>query len=162
MCGLFAAAVALLFAACAEQEGSTPLTAEMRAAALAAIEQGEMPAWRDWLFESTERGVRYVELAPGTGRSPDWGSRVRIHYHLWLTDGRSVDSSLVDGTGRPFEFTVGEGRVIAGWENVIRYLRVGGRYLVVVPPELGYGRQGTRDIPRSARLVFSMEVVGFR
>ncbi len=155
-------AAALLVAACAEPETETrPVTDEMRAEALGSIERGEMPSWSDWQLDETERGVRYIELSPGTGRIPDWGNEVRLHYHLWLTDGTLVDSSRDTGT-QPFSFTVGEGRVVAGWENVVRRLRVGGTYLVVIPPELGYGRRGSRRVPGNATLVFSMELIGMR
>jgi FKBP-type peptidyl-prolyl cis-trans isomerase len=155
-------AAAVLVAACAEPEVVTrPVTDEMRAEAMQSVRRREMPAWSDWRFEETERGVRYVELTPGTGRIPDWGNEVRLHYNLWLTDGTLVDSSRDTGT-QPFSFTVGEGRVVAGWENVVRRLRVGGTYLVVVPSELGYGRRGSRTVPGNATLVFSMELVGIR
>ena len=159
------AATALLvtayLAACAGPEATTPVTDEMRASALASIERREMPDWNGWELDETERGVRYVELKPGTGRIPDWGNDVRIHYNLWLTNGTLVDSSR-ETDAQPFSFTVGEGRVVAGWENVVRRMRVGGTYLVVVPPELGYGRRGSRQVPGNATLVFSMELVGLR
>ncbi len=159
------AAIALVIAAivlsCSPRHGSTPVTDETRAEALAAIDSGEMPEWREWELESTERGVRYLDLEPGTGRRPDWGDTVRVHYRLWLTTGELVDSSLGNG-GAPFEFEVGEGRVVAGWENVVRHLRVGGTYLIVVPPELGYGRRGSRTVPGNATLVFYMEIIGIR
>ncbi len=147
--------------ACAPGEGTTPVTDEMKATARVAIDRGEMPDWGTWELEATERGVRYIDLVPGTGRRPDWGNTVRVHYHLWLTDGTLVDSSLENG-GAPFEFEVGEGRVVAGWENVVRHLRVGGKYLIVIPPELGYGRRGSRTVPGNATLVFYMEIIGIR
>ena len=151
----------ILLFGCTPQEGTTPVTDEMKSAALAAIDEGEMPEWTDWAFDRTERGVRYLELRPGTGQLPDWGNTVRVHYRLWLTDGTPIDSSLDNGS-RPFEFKLGEGRVVAGWENVVRHLRAGGTYLLVIPPELGYGRQGSRTVPGNATLVFSMEIVGIR
>ncbi len=160
---LAAAAIVLAAAvlACAPREGTTPVTDEMRAAARVVIERGEMPDWRTWELESTERGVRYIDLVPGTGRRPDWGNTVRVHYHLWLTDGTLVDSSL-ENDATPFEFEVGEGRVVPGWENVVRHLRAGGEYLIVVPPELGYGRRGSRTVPGNATLVFYLEIIGVR
>ncbi len=101
------------------------------------------------------------DLAPGTGTEATEGSTVSVHYTGTLTNGEKFDSSL--DRGRPFEFTLGAGRVIKGWEQGVRGMKVGGKRKLTIPPELGYGARGFPPvIPANATLVFEIELLGVK
>ena len=100
------------------------------------------------------------DLVVGNGAEAIKGKQVQVHYTGWLTDGRKFDSSL--DRRRPFEFRVGEGRVIRGWDEGVATMRQGGRRRLIVPPELGYGTAGAGEIPGGATLVFEVELVDVR
>ena len=107
----------------------------------------------------TELGVE--ELAPGTGRTVAAGDTVAVHYTGSLTDGRVFDSSY--NRGEPFEFKVGAGMVIQGWDKGLVGLVEGGKYRLSIPSAMGYGPYGAGGvIPPNADLVFEIEVVGIR
>jgi FKBP-type peptidyl-prolyl cis-trans isomerase FkpA len=104
--------------------------------------------------------VEIQELAAGTGREAARGDTVAVRYTGWLADGKRFDSSA---GGEPFEFQLGAREVIAGWEQGIAGMRVGGKRRLVVPPELGYGSRGFPGvIPPQATLVFEVELVALR
>jgi len=104
-------------------------------------------------------GLKYVDLKIGAGPEPVAGQTVRVHYVGRLLDGTKFDSSR--DRGQPFEFALGQGSVIAGWDEGIKTMRVGGRRKLIVPPQLGYGAQGAGDkIPPDATLVFDIELLG--
>jgi FKBP-type peptidyl-prolyl cis-trans isomerase len=138
------------------------VTGEMKARALEQIDRGEMPDFDSWEMQETDDGVRYVVLRPGEGETAWYDDDVRVHYYLWLTDGTPVDSTRPDGVSKPFEFTVGGRRVIDGWNEVIQVMNDGSRVLAVVPWEMGYGRQGRRNIPGRSDLVFAIELLRIR
>lgn len=109
----------------------------------------------------SETGLYYQDVVVGDGASADAGRTALVHYTGWLPDGAEFDSSR-DGD-EPLEVVIGEGRVIDGWEEGLRGMRVGGQRRLVIPPDLAYGSQGTGGvIPPDATLVFDVELVEIR
>ena len=108
---------------------------------------------------TTPSGLKYEELAIGTGASPIKGHRVQVHYTGWLTDGSKFDSSRDRGT--PYDFAVGMGNVIRGWDEALMTMKVGGKRKLTIPPQLAYGAAGRLPvIPPNATLIFEVELVG--
>jgi len=106
-------------------------------------------------------GLVYEDLVVGNGRIAETGLRVNVHYTGWLTDGTKFDSSL--DSGQPLSFTLGNQEMIAGWDQGIKGMRVGGRRKLTVPPDLGYGAKGSDSvIPPNATLVFEIQLLGVR
>jgi FKBP-type peptidyl-prolyl cis-trans isomerase len=105
-------------------------------------------------------GLIYWDIRVGNGATAKEGSHVRVHYTGWLTTGKKFDSS-VDG-GKPFDFTIGNGEVIKGWEEGVAGMRVGGKRQLRIPPNLGYGAEGTPGgpIPPNATLIFDVQLLG--
>lgn len=98
------------------------------------------------------------DLSPGTGTEATEGRTVSVHYTGTLTNGDKFDSSL--DRGRPFEFVLGAGRVIKGWDQGVRGMKVGGKRKLTIPSELGYGARGFPPvIPANATLVFEIELL---
>ncbi|GIV23974.1 MAG: hypothetical protein KatS3mg025_1633 [Bacteroidia bacterium] len=93
----------------------------------------------------------------GTGNIPMLGQRIVVHYHGLLTNGQKFDSSYE--RGQPFEFILGQGQVIGGWEEGFARLPVGTQAVLIVPPDLGYGAEGRGIIPPNATLIFYVEVL---
>ena len=107
---------------------------------------------------TTGSGLRYEDLVVGTGAEATPGSLVSVHYTGWLADGTKFDSSL--DAGQPFEFQLGTGGVIQGWDEGVAGMKVGGKRKLVVPSELGYGAQGAGGvIPPNAVLIFEVELL---
>jgi len=105
-------------------------------------------------------GLYLQDLAVGTGAQAAPGTTVDVHYTGWLADGKKFDSSR---GGAPFSFTIGRGMVIAGWDEGVAGMKVGGKRKLVLPPELGYGEAGAGGvIPPGATLVFEVELLGVR
>lgn len=104
----------------------------------------------------TASGLEYVEIEAGTGPAPQPGDMVSVHYTGTLEDGTEFDSSV----GRdPFQFTLGQGQVIPGWDEGIALMREGGKAQLIIPSELGYGPAGSGPIPPDATLIFDVELV---
>jgi FKBP-type peptidyl-prolyl cis-trans isomerase FkpA len=103
-------------------------------------------------------GLKIEEMNEGTGDTARPGDRVAVHYTGWLTDGTKFDSSL--DRGQPFIFTLGERKVIAGWDLGVAGMRMGGKRKLTIAPELGYGTRGAGGrIPPNATLVFEVELL---
>jgi peptidylprolyl isomerase len=105
-------------------------------------------------------GLGIVEMQEGAGELARPGQQVTVHYTGWLTDGRKFDSSR--DRGDPFTFNLGARQVIAGWDEGVAGMKVGGRRRLVIPPELGYGSSGVGPIPPGATLLFNVELLGVR
>ncbi len=107
---------------------------------------------------TTKSGLKYKDLTAGSGATAVKGKVARVHYTGWLVDGSKFDSSL--DRNEPFEFKVGEGRVIKGWDEGVAGMKVGGKRRLVIPPDLGYGSRGAGGaIPPDATLVFEVELL---
>ena len=112
-------------------------------------------------IESTPEGLGYIDEQVGTGVAPERGKTVSVHYTGWLTDGTKFDSSR--DRGQPFEFPVGRGQVISGWDVGVASMRVGGKRRLVIPASMGYGSRGAPPvIPPNASLIFDVELLGVR
>jgi FKBP-type peptidyl-prolyl cis-trans isomerase FkpA len=106
----------------------------------------------------TDSGLKYEDLQEGDGDLAEAGHRVSVHYTGWLLDGDKFDSSV--DRNQPFEFTLGRGMVIRGWDEGVAGMRVGGKRRLTIPPQLGYGSRGAGGvIPPDATLVFDVELL---
>ena len=107
---------------------------------------------------TTPSGLQYADLAEGEGDAAEAGRPVSVHYTGWLTDGTKFDSSV--DSNQPFQFTLGAGQVIAGWDEGVCGMKAGGKRKLTIPPELGYGADGAGGvIPPGATLVFDVELL---
>jgi FKBP-type peptidyl-prolyl cis-trans isomerase FkpA len=110
---------------------------------------------------TTSTGLKYEDVKQGTGEEAKAGKTVSVHYTGWLTDGKKFDSSK--DRGQPFEFPLGGGRVIKGWDEGVQGMKVGGVRKLTIPASLGYGSRGAGGaIPPDATLVFEVELLGVR
>jgi len=114
---------------------------------------------------TTASGLQYIDSKPGTGAQPRPNQTVVVHYTGWLyangTKGKKFDSSV--DRNEPFEFPVGAGRVIRGWDEGVGSMKVGGKRTLIIPPGLGYGAQGAGGvIPPNATLMFDVELLGVK
>ena len=114
---------------------------------------------------TTASGLQYDDTTPGTGAEAAAGQRVTVHYTGWLHDptaangrGKKFDSSK--DRGDPFGFQLGAGQVIAGWDEGVQGMKVGGTRVLLIPSELGYGARGAGGaIPPNATLVFEVDLL---
>ena len=107
---------------------------------------------------TTASGLVIEDLEVGSGDEAVAGKNVQVHYTGWLTDGNKFDSSK--DRNEPFEFPLGAGYVIRGWDEGVQGMRVGGVRKLTIPPELGYGPRGAGGvIPPNATLVFEVELI---
>jgi FKBP-type peptidyl-prolyl cis-trans isomerase len=112
--------------------------------------------------------LQITDTSTGTGAQATTGKTVSVHYTGWLYDGKAAehhgkkfDSSL--DRGEPFEFRLGAGAVIRGWDQGVTGMKVGGKRTLVIPSELGYGQRGAGGaIPPNATLVFDVELLGVK
>ena len=103
--------------------------------------------------------LKVEDLTIGTGDEAVAGKKVQVHYTGTLTDGSKFDSSLDRGT--PFEFVLGMGQVIQGWDQGVAGMKVGGQRRLTVPPEMGYGARGFPPvIPPNSTLIFDVQLLG--
>jgi FKBP-type peptidyl-prolyl cis-trans isomerase FkpA len=106
----------------------------------------------------TPSGLGIEDLHAGNGETAAAGQRVTVHYTGWLTDGSKFDSSK--DRDDPFEFHLGAGQVIRGWDEGVQGMKVGGKRKLTIPPQLGYGARGAGGvIPPNATLVFEVELL---
>ena len=110
---------------------------------------------------TTASGLKYQDVKTGTGAEATAGKTVSVHYTGWLTNGTKFDSSK--DRGKPFDFPLGGGRVIKGWDQGVQGMKVGGVRKLTIPPNLGYGDRGAGGvIPPGATLVFEVELLGVK
>ena len=108
-------------------------------------------------------GLKYTDTKTGEGATATPGNKVSVHYTGWLYNngakGAKFDSSV--DRGKPFQFTLGAHQVIAGWDEGVAGMKVGGKRTLIIPPELGYGARGAGGvIPPNATLMFDVELLG--
>jgi FKBP-type peptidyl-prolyl cis-trans isomerase FkpA len=113
-------------------------------------------------MQTTSSGLQYEDTAPGTGAQAVVGKRVAVHYTGWLyvqgAKGAVFDSSRT--RNQPFEFALGAGQVIKGWDEGVAGMQVGGKRALLIPPQLGYGARGAGGvIPPNATLWFDVELL---
>jgi FKBP-type peptidyl-prolyl cis-trans isomerase FkpA len=111
---------------------------------------------------TTPSGLQITDTTVGTGATPRTGQICVMHYTGWLyqngAKGQKFDSSV--DRGAPFEFPIGTRRVIAGWDEGVASMKVGGKRTLIIPPELGYGARGAGGvIPPNATLIFEVELL---
>ena len=109
---------------------------------------------------TTADGLQYQDVVVGTGQEAKPNDQVSVHYTGWLTDGTKFDSSV--DRNQPFEFTLGTGGVIQGWDEGVAGMKVGGKRRLIIPPQLGYKESGSGPIPPNATLVFDVELLGIK
>jgi len=117
---------------------------------------------------TTASGLKIIDTKVGTGAKPKTGQTCVMHYTGWLYDagakdnkGKKFDSSV--DRGQPFEFPLGRGQVIKGWDEGVATMQVGGKRTLIIPPDLGYGARGAGGvIPPNATLVFDVELLGVK
>jgi len=109
----------------------------------------------------TESGIGIIDIEPGRGPTPEPGQTLVAHYTGWLSDGTKFASSF--DTGQPTGFALGQGQVIAAWEEGLATMKVGGKRRLLVPSELGYGEEGRQGIiPPNSDLIFDVELLEIR
>jgi peptidylprolyl isomerase len=146
----FAASLALPARADEKPAPATP-------AATAAKKESQM--------KTTPSGLQYEDTKEGAGASPKTGQTCVMHYTGWLWEnsakGKKFDSSV--DRGQPFEFQIGRGMVIKGWDEGVATMKIGGRRTLLIPPSLGYGARGAGGaIPPNATLLFEVELLGVK
>ena len=110
---------------------------------------------------TTPSGLQYRDLTVGEGTAASQGDTAVVHYTGWLLDGTKFDSSVDRGT--PFEFPLGAGRVIGGWDEGVGSMNVGGKRELIIPPDLAYGDRGAGGvIPPGATLKFEVELLDLK
>ena len=107
----------------------------------------------------TSSGLKITELTIGDGQEANPGNNVSVNYRGTLDNGKEFDSSYGRG---PFEFSLGAGMVIKGWDEGVAGMKVGGKRKLVIPPELGYGSRGIGPIPPNSVLTFEVELLGVK
>lgn len=109
----------------------------------------------------SENNLVIEEIVIGDGDEAQAGRVVSVHYTGWLTDGVKFDSSV--DRNEPFDFPLGRGYVIRGWDEGVAGMKVGGKRKLTIPPEMGYGARGAGGvIPPNATLVFEVELLAIR
>ena len=161
-------ALALAAPVALAQQTTAPKAAAPKAKSAApATAKAEAPAEtkKELKMVKTESGLGYEDFVVGTGPSPVTGQTCVMHYTGWLwvneAKGTKFDSSV--DRGSPFEFPIGRGRVIKGWDEGVSTMKVGGKRTLLIPPQLGYGDRGAGNvIPPGATLLFEVELLGVK
>jgi FKBP-type peptidyl-prolyl cis-trans isomerase len=105
-------------------------------------------------------GLTYTDEQIGSGAVAQSGQLATVHYTGWLMDGTKFDSSV--DRNQPFQFTLGKGEVIKGWDEGVVGMKVGGKRLLIIPPLLAYGPGGQGPIPPNATLKFEVQLLGVK
>lgn len=108
----------------------------------------------------TASGLQYKDIAVGNGDKAQAGQTVSVQYTGWLANGTKFDSSL--SAGKPFEFTLGKGSVIKGWDEGIAGMNVGTTRILIIPPDLAYGARDNGSIPANSTLVFQVQLLAIK
>jgi peptidylprolyl isomerase len=116
-------------------------------------------------FITTPSGLQYVDMRPGQGRTPQTGQLCSVLYRGWLYNdnqrGKLFDAA--QNPRKPFQFRVGQGQVIPGWDEGVKTMKVGSMRVLIIPPALGYGDQGAGDaIPPGATLLFEVQLLAVK
>jgi peptidylprolyl isomerase len=130
-----------------------------------ADEKSATAAKKESQMKTTPSGLQYEDTKEGAGASPKTGQTCVMHYTGWLWEnsakGKKFDSSV--DRGQPFEFPIGQGRVIQGWDEGVATMKIGGKRTLVIPPAIGYGARGAGGvIPPNATLLFEVELLGLK
>ena len=145
----------ILFVIDGGDDGVTPLIVSGSPTA-ASVDTGPPPVAGEPTFSETGLGI--IDIEAGSGETPETGKLVVVHYTGWLSeDGTKFDSSLDRGT--PFEFVLGLGQVITGWDEGLATMNVGGKRRLIIPSELAYGEEGSSSIPPDSELTFDIELL---
>jgi len=159
-----AVAVVLLAAGCKE---ATQNSSSASQTGVGATVTGEAPAAATPAPEAAggkvhklASGLQYEDVVVGSGKMAEPGMNVSVHYTGWLTDeAKTKFDSSVD-RGQPFQFQLGAGQVIQGWDEGVKGMRIGGKRKLTIPPDLGYGSRGASGvIPPNATLLFDVELI---
>ena len=149
-------ALALVFAGCKDAPSGSPSASAPGTLSTTPAPAGMAPATGS--VHKLASGLVYEDLVVGSGRMADPGLTVSVHYTGWFTDGNKFDSSV--DRGRPYTFVLGQHAVIAGWDEGLKGMRVGGKRKLTIPPDLAYGPEGRSGIPPNATLIFEVELLG--
>ncbi len=153
---LFMMILSVVFIGCKKAEKPPETTSQTETTTAA---PSEAPPAEAGKVVVTPSGLNYQDLVVGTGAEAVPGKVVVVHYTGWLMNGDKFDSSL--DRGKPFEFPLGAGRVIKGWDEGVAGMKVGGKRILIIPPELAYGERGAGGgrIPPNATLKFEVELL---
>jgi peptidylprolyl isomerase len=111
--------------------------------------------------QTTPSGLQFIDQKIGSGPSPEQGQICVVRYTLWLSQNGAKGKEIDSSGSTPFEFPLGQHKVIAGWDEGLATMKVGGKRTLVVPPTLGYGEKGAGDgvVPPNATLIFDVELL---
>ena len=161
-----AVAVVLLAAGCKEATQNSSSASQSQTGVGATV-TGDAPAAATPAPEAAggkvhklASGLQYEDVVVGSGKMAEPGMNVSVHYTGWLTDeAKTKFDSSVD-RGQPFQFQLGAGQVIQGWDEGVKGMRIGGKRKLTIPPDLGYGSRGASGvIPPNATLLFDVELI---
>jgi peptidylprolyl isomerase len=114
---------------------------------------------------TTKSGLKYVMVKPGNGKKPKDGQKAKVIYTGTLPNGTIFDSNV---DAPPFKFQIGNKEVIPGWDEGVKMMSIGEKAVLIIPPNLGYGKNGVKDengkmlIPSNSHLIFQIELVSFK